>query len=301
MWCSWATVRPKSSAAVTRPEPPAPSYAVTSACSRSRSVRANSNSTMPSSRLGSPGPALSKSMTQAAPSGVPRRLSAHRSRWHHWAAVIGVSSSSIASRSGTSSASLDANGAPAPLAALTRARHSAASDGVGAPPVRRFVSGHVHRVQSRHRGADQRRVEHRVEVVDVGPGLHPDRQPADLGEVAAVDVGQGSRAGTPASWQATWNSAVRWASSASTESNDSLTAKVPRAVTSRRTWPCSPRAASTSSRASGPRSKRSATWAASLTVHGPMVTVVPGTRRGGGNLAGIVGRGDQAGSLRYAS
>ena len=250
---------------------------------------------MPSSRLGSPGPALSKSMTQAAPSGVPRRLSAHRSRWHHWAAVIGVSSSSIASRPGTSSASLDANGAPAPLAALTRARHSAASDGVGAPPVRRFGSGHVHRVQSRHRGADQRRVEHRVEVVDVGPGLHPDRQPADLGEVAAVDVGQGSRA-TDAGVVAGHLELRRALGLVGVDGVERLLDREGAAggdeppdlalLTPRR-FDLQP----------GVRAEVEAVryLGSHLTVHGPMVTVVPGTRRGGGNLAGI-----SAGEIRQA-
>ena len=43
--------------------------------------------------------------------------------------TIGVSSSSIASRSGTRAASRSAYGAPAPRAAFTSARHSAAPTG----------------------------------------------------------------------------------------------------------------------------------------------------------------------------
>ena len=184
-------------AGLSRPVPPAPSYAATSAVVRAASDRANSKSTMASSRVGSPGPALSKSITQADPSGVPRRLSAHRSRCSHWWPVIGVSSSSAASRCGTSAARSSANGAPAPRAALTSARHSAGADRVGAPPVRRCRRGDDDRVQPRDRVTHQGRVEQVVRVVDVGPRLHPDGLALDDGDVPPVDVRERSRAGHP--------------------------------------------------------------------------------------------------------
>ena len=135
-------------------------------------------------------------------------------------------------------------------------------DRLGVPPVRRLCGRHHHPVQPGDRRADGRGVQHRVRVVDVCPRLQAQGLSVHVGDVAAVAVGQRTRTRHAGVVAAGLEAAVSSASSTSSSPNVSLTRENPAGGDETAYLTLLTPCRFDLSRASGPRSKRSATWAA---------------------------------------
>ena len=157
-------------------------------------------------------------------------------------------------------------------------------------------------MQPGDRRADGRGVQHRVRVVDVRPRLQAHGLSVHVGDVAAVAVGQRTRTGH-AGVVAAGLERRRQLRLVDVELAERLLEREHPAggdetayltlLTPRR-FDLQPGV--------GAEVEAVCHLGGHLTVHGPMVTVVPRARRVGGYLAGDRGRGNaQRGSLRYAS
>ena len=193
-------------------------------------------------------------MTHRPPPATRRRFSAHRSRWHVARVRGGSTSASSATSSSHRPRSSAAKGPPRAATSAVSSRQRSAPTGSayqgssGAPASSRTPCRTASRRPTasgsapRSRGARS----HHAKTRTVAPGTACRSAPSTVRTAAGV--------GTPAAAAASANAVARATSASSRGARVSLTANAPRAVSSRQTCPCSPRATGPASERTAPRS-----------------------------------------------